>query len=104
MATLQEEEAPLDQAIVDELIAATPEWWESAKLEIGSPDPGNSADCRISSPDGLTDRVDATPELRGAIARLSQLFARYGHRWQRATYVARRLDDGGWTFQVDFSY
>lgn len=103
--SLQDEEGPLDEEVVNELVAATPESWKAASLEIrGSPLTLGSYECRISNPEGLNDRVEATEELKKAILELARLFERHGHHWSAARYEVRQRPDKTWDYQVDFEY
>jgi len=102
------EQAPIDRMIADELILATPEWWESALLEVrASRDDQRSSGLAytISSPDGLSDHVEATEEIQGAVLRLAQLHARRGHPWRCVRYhVRRRHGSDDWDTQITFEY
>jgi len=106
--TLQDEQAPIDKAIADELIVATPEWWASAQLEVSATSPneaGESLRYTISNPDGLQDRVEPTPELRQPVERLAGVFGKRGHPWRYVRYTARQLPNSeDWDCDIEFKY
>jgi hypothetical protein len=103
---LQQAETPIDQAIVNELIALTPEWWKTALLEVThSSEAGiEKMSHIISSPEGHRDIVTASDELFQATYNLATLFKKNGSIWKKATYRASIEKDGTWTYTVDFEY
>lgn len=107
MASLQEEQRPIDLDIVQTLIAAVPESWRSATLQIErAPDAGKDESylITIQSPEGRTEVVPPPVELMEAVRRLDQVFARHGHRWSKARYTITQADDGDWDFVALFDY
>lgn len=107
MSTLQEKEGPLDQAIVNSLIEATPEWWKSAVLEVDyRPRKGGIEGYAhtISSPEGHRDVIHATDEMCSLTYQLAQLFREYGRQWVKVVYKIEQLPTGAWNYAVEFSY
>lgn len=107
MPTLQELERPIDEAIVDQLVQATPEWWKAAVLEITrSTKPGGVEGFAhlVSSPEGHRDMVQATDEIFELTIRLADLFANFGKPWQRVVYSIRQTPAGGWQYTADYEY
>lgn len=104
--TLQEEQRPVDVAIVRELVELSPEWWDSVALDVTRSvvDGVEKHSHVISSPDGHRDAVIPSEALFEATYRLSQLFAGRGRAWERVSYVARQLADGSWSYQASFHY
>lgn len=107
MATLQELEGPIDEAIVREVIAATPEWWQAAVLEVTcTKAPGDMEGMAhmITSPQGHRDVVQPTDEILDLTHQLLDLFARFGKRWRKVTYRIEMTADGNWNYVADFDY
>ena len=107
MYTLQEQQAPIDRLIVNELITATPEWWNSAILEIERiEEPGGIEKFRqvIISPEKCKDIVSSTPELHEAVIRLADVFRDFGEVWSKAIYQVELLPDNSWKYNVRFEY
>jgi|SRR6185295_20012366 len=107
MATLQELERPIDEAIVDQLVQATPEWWKAAVLEITrAAKPGEIEGFAhlVSSPEGHRDIVHATEEIFHLTIQLADLFASFGKAWQRVVYSIRQGPTGDWRYTADFEY
>jgi hypothetical protein len=103
---LQEEEGPIDEAIVNELVELTPEWWRSAALEVTySTENGIEKYAHIiRSLDGHKDPVLPSDKLYATTHDLGLLFRRHGKQWKRARYEIRLQDDGTWKYTVDFEY
>ena len=103
---LQEEETPIDQEIVNELVELTPESWKAAVLEVSFSDDGGVERYEhiISSPEGHKEPIDPSAELLDATYRLGQVFRRHGRHWKTAKYAINLKQDGNWKYTVDFSY
>jgi hypothetical protein len=103
---LQEEETPIDQEIVNELVELTPEWWNAAVLDVSflENDGVERYEHIISSPEGHKEPIDPSAELIDATYRLGQVFRRHGHHWKTAKYAIQLKQDGSWKYTVDFSY
>jgi len=106
MPTLQEEETPIDQQIVNELVELTPEWWKSAVLEVTFSDVGGVERYShvISSPEGHKEPIDPSEALHRATYRLGELFRQHGRRWKSARYEVRLQQGGTWKYTVNFVY
>lgn len=107
MPNLQVEEGPIDLEIVGELIAATPESWKRAILDVRRrTEPPNieKFEHEISNPDGLRDLVEPTEKTYEAIFRLADLFKKYGRCWKTVRYSISLADNGNWNYKVKFEY
>lgn len=107
MTSLQNQQGPIDEAIVNGLIAATPEWWSAAKLEVEwRPRDGGVEGYAhtITSPEGHRDLVEATDEICAETLRLAELFRRCGKQWTRVVYSVKQQPDGQWSYTADFTY
>jgi hypothetical protein len=107
MPTLQELERPLDEAIVNGLIEATPEWWVAAVLRISRTEAqtGRKGFAHIiTSPEGHRDIVQATSDITEATFKLADLFAKFGKPWKQVVYSIQKLPEGGWKYVADYDY
>lgn len=107
MKTLQEQEGPIDQAIVNSLVESTPDWWKSALLEIEQKNHSQGIvgyTHKISSPEGHRDIVQATEELCLHTFELAELFREHGKQWTKAVFRIEQLPTSDWNYVVDFSY
>lgn len=103
---LQEEEASIDEEIVNELIELTPEPWHSAALEVTySTENGVEKYAHvISSLEGHKEPVFPSDKLYAATRELGLLFRRHGKQWRQARYEIRLQQDDSWKYTVDFEY
>ena len=106
MQTLQELQAPLDRFIVNELISSTPEWWNSAILEVDRIEEGGIEKFRqvIISPESHRDIISSTPDLDEAIIKLADVFRSLGKVWNKVVYRIELLPDNSWNYKVQFEY
>jgi hypothetical protein len=107
MPTLQEQQQPIDIAIVNGIVSSTPELWKKIVMEASrfvEPDGAEAITIILASPEGYQDLVNAKPLLVEALRQLSMLFAEHGKPWSKVTY--RLADSGGdnWSFKADFEY
>lgn len=103
---LQQEETPLDTKVVNALIAATPEWWNTATLDVErvTRDGRDSLRFSIKSPEGHRDYVEPPEEIYTTVQELSELFQRHNHFWQQVKYTVTLQEDGDWKYTVEFTY
>ena len=103
---LQKEEAEIDQKIAGELIALTPEWWNAVVLEVkhSVQAQNTSLNITVKSPEGYSDAVEPSPEIYTLVLDLYDLFKRYDHPWQKATYTVTLQPDKEWRFEAGFEY
>ena len=102
---LQDEETPIDQRIVEELVSLTPEWWRRVSLEVTNTT-GDDLFTQahvIRSPEGHRDYVDPSDALFDATYQLAELFRRYGHLWKKVRYEVQ-VDEEGLDYDVEFEY
>ncbi len=99
-------QAPIDRALADSLIAATPESWNSAVMTVERFVNGGIErfSIEITSPEGKRDVISPTKEIIEGVKKLSDLFVGHGRPWQRVLYSVSLKETGEWKFQVDFSY
>ena len=104
--SLQCEETHLDQEIVKEVIALTPESWRSAMLVVTYSDEGGVQRYahEISNPQGRREPITPSDELLDATHRLGQLFEKHGRRWRVVTYRIDIDGDGEGRYVAEFSY
>jgi hypothetical protein len=86
--TLQDEESPIDQEIVNEIAELIPESWYRAVLDVeySTSDRGEIFDHTIYNPDGRSELVEPSDLLYDATSRLQQLFRKHGGFWIRVRY------------------
>ncbi len=107
MTTLQEQQGPIDRSLVNGLIAATPEWWNSVILEVERiEESGGVEKFRhvITSPENHKDIVLSTEELYEAVICLADVFRAHGKVWEKVTYSIELLPDNSWKYNVKFEY
>jgi hypothetical protein len=107
MLNLQELERPIDEAITNHLVQATPEWWKSAVLEVTHSVDSDGTEGfahLIKSPEGHRDIVQATQDILDLTFQLSSLFKRFGTPWQKVVYSVNQNALGGWNYSADFEY
>jgi hypothetical protein len=105
--TLQDKHSPIDRDIVNALIAATPESWNSANLYVKREEDSNYSEkmvVEISSPEGHTDMISATDAIYENLYRLSDCFRNEGKNWSEVKYEIALSSGGDWKYKVDFSY
>jgi hypothetical protein len=108
MATFEELEAPIDAAIVNALISATPDTWKIIVLDlefIPPPEGGfESVSHTISTPEGHRELVMATDEIFEQTFKLTELFKNHAKQWAKARYTVTERDDGTWHYAAHFTY
>ena len=103
---LQEKQAPIDRAIVEALIAATPETWNSALMVVERRDegPNEKMSIEITSPERHKDLVGPTDEIYEGLYRLSDCFRKQGKVWRAVRYQVNLAPTGDWKFEVSFEF
>jgi hypothetical protein len=96
------------QALGSALIAATPENWDSATLELATDAHAEGHGLQglshsIHGPLGTVDVVFPSDEVFEATRRLELMFREANEMWKRAT-VRVWLDGESWRFASDFEY
>jgi len=105
--SLQEEMTPILNVVGRELIAATPEHWQSAELTLEVTQ--RSKDIQgvshlISSPEGHRDIVTPTEELMSATHNLVRLCESHQQPFQALKFVVSQDEAEGWRFHSNWSY
>lgn len=90
----------------DELIATTPEGWKMAVLQVDNSNKTVVAfTASISSPEGKTDTLDVTLELRAAIQGVIEVFRRHKKEiWSTLTFEVIEEGVDRWRFKSHYSY
>lgn len=101
-AEFQRQQAEIYREIARELIASTPEHWDSAVLELSVSEEGIGHS--ICSDEEHIDAVVPSMELFGHVRQLELLFLRYECLWKVATFRVFLVPDGNWSYQVDYEY
>lgn len=106
MPTLQELQAPIDRLIVEELVAATPEHWNSAVMTVERHVHGGKEKLAIaiSSPEDHREVVSATHELIEALYQLVRCFSQKGKTWTKVQYIISLGPNDTWKFEANFDY
>jgi hypothetical protein len=101
-----ENQAPLDAAVANALIAATPEWWKAASLVAEREQHGSQErmSIAITSPDGLPEPISPTDEIYSSLYALADFFRERGTVWSSASYSVSRTENGDWKYSVQFTY
>jgi len=101
-----ERQAPLDLAVANALIAATPEWWSSATLVADREQRGSQEQMTIviTSPEGLPEPISPTEEIYSSLYALADLFRERGTVWRSALYSVKQTEGGDWKYSVQFTY
>jgi hypothetical protein len=102
-----ERQKTLDTALMNALIEATPETWKAFRLELTFERAEATREAirhEISNLEGRTEVVSATDAMFEASARLSDHFRSLGHLLSGATYEARQLPSGEWSYHAEWSY
>lgn len=103
---LQAEEGPLDEEVVREAIALTPEWWRSVVIEVSfsAEDGVERYSHVITSPEGHREPVTPSDALFDLTYRLGALFKKHGRHWKTVTYRIEVPEDGPATYVANFRY
>jgi hypothetical protein len=107
MATLQEDQTPIDLDIVHALVESVPSDWRSAVLEaerVVEADGGTSHRLTIRNLQRLPEVVVPSAELMLGIRQLDLVFQKHEHPWSKVRYTITRAEDDGWDFVAQFEY
>lgn len=99
-------EDQLHKQVVDQLIVATPEWWNYARLELNYTSVDGIDKCGhcIINPQFPCDYVEPTEELYEATRKLVLYYKGSGSMWKSASYETWPEDEKGWKFKAEFQY
>ena len=105
MATLQEEQPPIDRAVCDAMVASTPDDWNVIVLTIERPEGVTEVGQLEHSLSSPHHHQPAFPDdsLFEATYRLDELFQRHGGLFRRAVYRVE-LSADSWQYTADFEY
>ena len=106
MATLQQDQAQIDLALVRSLTASVPKIWDSVILEAervwrGPGDEGYRISIHGSEGD---EHLQPSDDLMLQVRKLALVFQNHGHPWKKVWYKANRTADGGWDFISTYEY
>src|SRR5262245_51738853 len=105
MATLQDEQPPIDRAICDAMVASTPEDWNVIVLTIERPEAAinvGELSHSLHSPEGHPP-VMPDDSLYAATYQLDNLLRQHGGLFRRATYRVE-LSSDSWSYSATFDY
>lgn len=99
-------QAPLDRALANSLIEATPDTWNQALVEVQRWDEDGREHMTvvISSPDGRHEIITPTDDIYAALYSLSDLLRERGSVWRSLTCTVALDDSGDWTYRVEYGY
>ena len=105
MATLQEEQPPIDRAICDAMVASTPDDWSVIVLTIERPVGTRQVGELVHSLGSPSHNRPAMPDdsLYEATRRLDELLQRHRGEFRRAVYRVE-LSADSWRYTADFEY
>lgn len=101
-AEFQRQQAEIYREIARELIASTPEHWDSAVLGLSTTEEGIAHS--IWSDEGHVDVVVPSMDIFGHVRQLELLFLRYECLWKAATFRVFLAAEGNWAYEVDYEY
>ncbi len=102
----EEEVIPINDAIVNELIALTPEWWHAIVLDVTYSIESDTEGYEhvISSPEGHREPIMPSDRLFELTYELGQLFRRYSRHWTAAKYTVQWQEGEIWNSKANFTY
>src|SRR5258708_6706010 len=103
---LEERQGQLHKAIVNEIIALTPEWWNAAILTVSveSKEGAVSMPHEFRSPEGHSEPIMPSDDLFTMTRQLLLLFEEFGQPWTKLRYSVSSIPDGNWRWQCEFTY
>jgi hypothetical protein len=101
-----ERQGPIHTAIVNELIALKPEWWNAVTLTVGvaTPDGIQSMPHEITSPEGHREPITSSEQLFDLTRQLFRLFQECGQPWKQVMYEVSLDPEGAWKWKGAFTY
>jgi hypothetical protein len=104
----RKQEDVVHRAIVDGIIASTPDTWDEIYLTLthnlypnGDEGLAHELSCPQAHP---TEFAEPTQALYDATRQLLDICKRRGQSWRSAKYHVTKKSDSSWSFVVDFSY
>lgn len=106
MSSQVDDQYPVDLKIVNELIAATPEHWNSAALELTrSVETGDERIVlSIWNEEGLRELVTPTDDLFAYANELAGVFKKHRSNWRTVTYRVSLQADDSWKWEAEYGY
>jgi len=100
-----EKQATLDTALANALIAATPESWPQAKVEVSQVEHEGTEEMLIdiTSPDGRPEIISPTGEIFSVLYGLADFFRERGTVWTKVVYSVAE-QNGSWSFKINYEY
>lgn len=102
-----EQQIPINQTILRELISITPEHWSNVMYVTmceWDSDRIVRITHEISSPDGHNDIIEPSTELLHAIQTLAQIFQSAGLRWKKMSALAHSDSEQKWRLEIEHEY
>ena len=105
-AEFQGKQTLLYERLADALIEATPEWWNSAVMEVESKYEHGviSHSHSIYSEEHSKDIVEATDDIFQLTFELTELFKQYGPIWKKAFIRVWKEAEEKWRFNITYTY
>lgn len=106
VSKLIDDQHPVDLKIANELVAATPEHWNSAMLELTRSVDGKDERVYLSirNEERLRELVTPTDDLYALSAELAGVFRKHGANWRKIIYRASLQADGSWKWRAGYEY
>ncbi|MFO0556130.1 MAG: hypothetical protein U0271_47575 [Polyangiaceae bacterium] len=107
MATLLEEQGPIDNAIVTALVSAAPSAWRAIRLtaeRVVRDEGGETLKLAIDNPDGARGQPPLPDALMVNVRRLSMLLTRHGTPFTKIVYEAREGENDEWDYKASYAY
>jgi hypothetical protein len=101
-----ERQGPIHTAIVNELIALTPDWWNAVTLtvEVATQEGIQSMPHEIRSPEGHREPIALSDQLFDLTRQLFRLFQEYIQPWKQVVYEVSLDPKGDWKWECAFTY
>jgi hypothetical protein len=101
-----ERQGPIHTAIVNELIALTPEWWNAVTLivSVAAQEGIESMPHEIGSPEGHREPITPSDRLLDLTRQLFRLFQEYGQPWDQLVYKVSLDAEGDRNWQCTFRH
>lgn len=102
MSKLPNEQAKIDQRIVDEIFAILPESWNGFTVTIESRVglDGGGESVTMINPDVAGETVEPSEDLRAAVGAIAAWFAEVERPWQTLTYAGWIDPEGAWHMKI----
>ncbi len=106
MTNLLDEQIPIDRAIANALVMATPDTWGAIKMTVSREvdERFDRTTVTISSPEGHSEPIRPTDEILEFLSDLFNLFNAHEIHCRGMVYYLSQDPAGGWDYHVNFDY